>query len=200
VNTNPTNQYTLHSGAGCTLDAQPAALATSAQNVTGAFTGHILGTTCESANGNNAGCAFSDTDDRSFGHGFNTAYGGVFAHLWDSTGIAMWHFARDEIPADITAGNPDPSTWPTPAALFSSAQCDMGSHFYEHTLVLNTDICGDWAGGDYANSGCPGTCAEAVANGTNFNGERVFLPSIVARTHGGTVVAKWKVNYIAVYN
>lgn len=185
VNSNPTNQYTLHSGAagsGCKLDKSPKALQTTAVNATGAFTGHVLGDVCESSNTNNAGCAISDTDERSFGHGFNMAYGGVFAHLWDSTGIAMWHFARDEIPSDITAGNPDPSTWPTPAALFSSAGCDIAANFYDHTLVLDTTICGDWAGAAYEGSGCPGTCQEAVANATNFN------------------VAKWKINYIAVYN
>lgn len=175
VNTNKQNQYTLHSGAGCTLDKTPTALASSSANATEAFTGNVLGTTCESSNGNNAGCAIQDADATSFGHGFNMAYGGVFAHLWDSTGIAIWHFTRAEIPADITAGSPDPSTWPSPSALFSSSSCDIASHFYEHTLVLNTDICGDWAGADYANSGCPGTCAEAVANGTNFDRKRFYF-------------------------
>jgi len=93
----------------------------------------------------------------------------------------MWHFARNEIPLDIIAGRPDPSLWPIPQAVWSSDTCDIESDFYEHTLTLDTTLCGDWADGTYANSGCAGTCAEAVANPENF------------------VYAKWKINYIAVY-
>jgi len=57
----------------------------------------------------------------------------------------------------------------------------MASHFYEHTLTLNTAVCGDWASGAFAGSGCHGTCGEAVANPKNFK------------------YAKWRVNYISIY-
>ncbi|KAI0061008.1 hypothetical protein BV25DRAFT_1806255, partial [Artomyces pyxidatus] len=160
INLATNNQYTLHSGSGssCTL-AQPVHA-----------TGRVLGTQCMSAPDANAGCAIVDNDPRTFGHGFNAGGGGVFAHLWDSTGITFWHFARDEIPADITAGKPEPRSWPTPAAVFSSAGCDFYDHFYDHSLVLDTTLCGGYAGGaNYPNSGCPGTCEEVVADKSNFD-------------------------------
>ncbi|KAI0042189.1 glycoside hydrolase family 16 protein [Auriscalpium vulgare] len=178
VNNKPTNQYTLHSGAGssCTLTNNPPTSGVDA------FTGNVIGTTCQSADGANAGCGVLDTDTRSFGHGFNVQGGGVFAHLWDSNGVKMWRFSRGEIPADIEAGKPDPTSWPTPVAFWSSDNCDIAEHFHDHQLVIDTTLCGGFAGGDYPNSGCPGTCQEAVANKTNFD------------------FAQWKINYIAVYN
>lgn len=84
-----------------------------------------MGTQCESGEGHNAGCAFSDPDARSFGTGFNKAGGGVFAHLWDKNGVKMWRFSRDEIPADIKSGNPNPSSWRTPQAAWSAKTCDI---------------------------------------------------------------------------
>ena len=81
----------------------------------------------------------------------------------------MWHFARTEIPADITAKKPNPSSWGNPVAFWSSSSCDMASHFFEHTLVLDTTICGDFAGATYASAGCPGTCAQAVSNPSTFS-------------------------------
>ncbi|KAH9832606.1 concanavalin A-like lectin/glucanase domain-containing protein [Rhodofomes roseus] len=169
VNTNTQNQITLHSGADCTL------------NNTVNTTSHLLGTECASSAGNDAGCAWQQASATTFGAGFNSAGGGVYAHLWNSDGITVWNFARDAIPSDITNQTPDPSSWGVAAAVFPSAGCDISSHFYDHTIVLDTTLCGDWAGPAYASSGCPGTCQDAVANATNF------------------VDAQWKINYITVY-
>ncbi|KAH9930333.1 concanavalin A-like lectin/glucanase domain-containing protein [Fomitopsis serialis] len=169
VNRNTQNQITLHSGDGCTLSGSPNT------------TSHLLGTQCASSNDNDAGCAYQQDDTTSFGAGFNGAGGGVFAHLWNTDGITVWYFQRNAIPSDITNKNPDPTSWGTPAAAFPSTSCDMASHFYDHSIVIDTTICGDWAGPAYAASGCPGTCQDAVANATNF------------------VDAQWKINYISVY-
>ena len=160
VNKDTTNQYTLHSAEGCTLDnSHPTTLL---------HTGKVLNTQCASSGANNDGCAFVDTDARSFGQSFNDIGGGVYAHLWDSTGIKAWHFPRTNIPADINAQNPDPSTWGPPAAFWSSSSCDIATHFFEHVLTFDTTLCGDWAGGAYSSSGCPGTCAQAVSDPSNF--------------------------------
>lgn len=179
------NAVALHTGPGCTMNKDPRPLKTSAAPAVAgqvkAFTGQITNTKCPSSGGDNSGCGFLDTDARSFGEGFNRQAGGVFAHQWNSQGIAIWFFSRNEIPQDIQSGNPDPSTWPTPMALWSADTCDMASNFYDHTLVLDITMCGDFAGATYANSGCPGTCAEAVADPNNFK------------------FAKFKINYIAVY-
>lgn len=89
VNDQANNQYTLHTGSGFSLD-------TSASD----FVSSVLGTTCESSDGDNAGCAFSDTNANSFGHGFNEIAGGVYAHLWDDDGIKVRFFiARLASPA-----------------------------------------------------------------------------------------------------
>ncbi|KAF8966352.1 glycoside hydrolase family 16 protein [Flammula alnicola] len=173
VHNQATNQYTLHTSAGCEIGAnfnQKSVLA------------NIINDQCQSSGTDNRGCAFLDTNTQTYGHDFNLLGGGVFAHQWDNSGIKIWRFLRGSIPPDITAKTPDPSTWGTPAAFFPSTNCDMASHFFDHSLVIDTTLCGDFAGATYANSGCPGTCAQAVANNTNFQ------------------FAKWQLNYIAVFN
>jgi len=180
VNNQATNQMTLHTSEGCNLDRQTSPDPKLQVNI--ATTGQILSSQCAFINGNNDGCAFSDTNTTSHGKGFNLIAGGVFAHLWEDDSIKVWHFPRGEIPPDIDAKNPNPSSWPTPAAVFTSASCDIKDRFSDHQLVIDTTICGDFAGSQYPNSGCPGTCAQAVADPKNFT------------------FAKWKINYIAVYN
>lgn len=166
VNTQTTNQYTLHTTSGCTLDKT-----NSSNNL---FTANVLNTQCESVPSDNTGCAFLDTDTTTYGKGFNDIAGGVFAHLWDDTGISVWHFKRTDIPDDISSRNPDPTSWGTPAAFWSSASCDIGNHFYDHVLTLTTTLCGDWAGPAFTST-CSGTCADAVADPTNFLCEFLFL-------------------------
>ncbi|KAG6861452.1 hypothetical protein C0995_016543 [Termitomyces sp. Mi166 len=173
VNLGDTNQYTLHTGAGCSADSSVKA------------TGKSLGTTCASSGSHNSGCAFKDSDPRSYGEGFNRAGGGVFAHIWDSDGIKIWHFARSDIPHDITDGKPNPSSWPTPAAYFPASSCDISKHFHDHSLTIDTTLCGDWAGSAFGST-CSGSCKEAVADPKNFATQR-------------SADAKWKINYIATY-
>lgn len=175
VNLKPTNQYTLHTGAGsdCVLVTTTSGDAP--------YTANTLGTECRSSDGSNAGCGFSDPKNTTFGHNFNMAGGGVFVHLLDSAGLKIWHFERPSIPQDIQNGHPDPSSWPTPAAFWSSLGCDFASHIYDHHLVINTALGGGWADSDYPNSGCPANWSDQIATGKNF------------------LYAKWMINYIAVY-
>jgi len=171
VNNQLNNQVTLHSGPDCSMPSTINKLAS----------GNLISAHCPSGSGDDSGCAFLDSSSSSFGPGFNNANGGVFAHLWNNDRISMWRFPRTAIPKDISAKNPDPSQWGVPVASFTSANCDIPSHFFNHSLILDTTVCGDWAGSVYSSSGCPGTCADAVANPANFKN------------------AKWEVNYIAVY-
>ncbi len=163
---------TLHTGPQCFLDKNP----TSGSGSSAAFMGNVLSTVCDSSSGDNTGCAFADAEPSSYGLGFNKAGGGVFAHLWNKDGIKIWHFERSSIPQDILSGNPDPSTWSIPVAFWANIDCDMSSHFIDHSLVIDTTLCGDWAGNAnvYGNSGCPGTCADAVSKASNF--ESAFFP------------------------
>lgn len=176
VNDQATNQMTLHSG------TSQSCMIKKSNSSSELFTGQVLGTDCYSSASADAGCAVEDTDTRSFGYGFNNAEGGVFALLWDnSSGMSVWHFARSEIPADLTAQTPNPSTWSTPAGFWSAQSCDISANFHDHQMVIDTTICGNWAGSSYSSSGCPGTCSEMVANATNY------------------VDAQWVINYVAVF-
>jgi len=180
VNTDTSNQYTLHTGTKgvCKMDPNVAAKYKSANGTIGkGFLGTPLTTECQSSASNNAGCAFTDVEG-SAGTPFNMASGGVFAMLWDNTQIAIWRFERNQIPQDIQSGNPDPDTWGIPAAFWSEESCNIAASFSNLQLVMNISVCGDWAGAVF-NSG--GTCADAVANSTNYDWAQI------------------KVNYISVY-
>lgn len=132
-------------------------------------TGAPISSTCASSPSNNSGCAFSDENPCSYGHEFNMIAGGAFAHLWNHDGIKMWHFPRTGMPADITAQQPNPDSWGPPAASYTIADgYTMNGTFYDHQLVIDTTLCGDWAGATYTSAGCPGTCADRVANPSNF--------------------------------
>ena len=161
---------TLHSGTSnaCTIDTADK----------GTFTGQALGTNCYSTQSADSGCGISDTSSTSFAYGFNDAGGGVFALLWDaSTGMSIWHFTRANIPADITNQAPTPQNWGTPTGFWSAATCDISANFYQHSIILDTTVCGGWAGDAYSSSGCPGTCSEMVSNATNFASELIDLLS-----------------------
>ncbi|OAX39615.1 glycoside hydrolase family 16 protein [Rhizopogon vinicolor AM-OR11-026] len=176
VNDQVTNQMTLHSGTNQTCNIEK-----TTGNST--FVGNVLGSSCYSTETADAGCGIEDTDTSSFGYGFNNADGGVFALLWDNfVGMSMWHFARADIPADLTAQKPTPSTWGAPAGFWSAQSCDISANFFDHQMVIDTTLCGNWAGGTaYSQSGCPGTCTDMIANATNY------------------VDAKWVINYVAVF-
>lgn len=155
----------LHTSPGCSLPPT----AESSDRST------LVNTDCESDPDTDSGCGFLDTSDLSFGEAFNNGHGGVFAHHWNDTGIFIWHWPRDVIPADITAKNPTPSEWGPPVASFPATDCDIASHFSDHSLILDITLCGDWAGATYSTSQCPGTCADAVADPTNFQSEPAWM-------------------------
>lgn len=182
VNLNTVNQYTLHTSTGCTLDTSPAAhLVNNATGKVQAFTSKVLGTQCASGPSNNNGCAFLESSTTTYGHGFNELAGGVYATLVDSTGVSIWHFDRSSIPQDIDSKSPDPTTWGSPNAFWSASTCNVGSHFNNLQMVFDITLCGDWAGASFNGDGCSGSCSALVADPTNYE------------------LAKWKVNYVAVY-
>lgn len=145
---------TVHTGPGCSM-LQP--------------DNQLL--SCESTSDSNSGCPVTDPDNQSFGSGFNSVGGGVFAHQWTSTGILIWRWTRKKIPPDITKKNPDPTQWGDPVAKFLDTNCDIASHFLEHHLVLDTTICGAFAGNFYGSSGCPETCEQATGDPTHYKSE-----------------------------
>ena len=164
VNMQEKNQMTLHTSAGCAIQS----------NAAGAFTGQVNTTNCGPDEAN-TGCAIVAPDTNTYGTGFNTANGGVYATEWTSEGISIWSFPRASIPADITAQSPDPTQWGTPLAKFAGgSSCDIDAHFKDMNIVFNTAFCGDWAGKAWESSGCAAktgmqTCAQYVgAKGADF--------------------------------
>ncbi|KAH8599562.1 hypothetical protein B0O99DRAFT_590704 [Bisporella sp. PMI_857] len=68
-----------------------------------------------------------------------------YAMEWLPSSIKVWFFSRGSIPADITSGNPSPSTW-GPSVLNVGSTCDIDAHFRNMRVVIDTTFCGDWAG------------------------------------------------------
>ncbi|KAI1415769.1 glycoside hydrolase family 16 protein [Hypoxylon sp. FL1857] len=139
----------------------------------------------------NIGCNYATpaSDTTSYGDAFNAEGGGVYALKWDSQDLKLWHFPRSTIPDNIIYGHvvgPDPSSWGPPQAVFGGSSCSPDTYFYNLSLVLNINFCGDYAGNiwgkaDQCNLLAP-TCEEFVANNPESFQE-----------------AYWDINYIDVY-
>ncbi|KAI1342054.1 glycoside hydrolase family 16 protein [Xylariaceae sp. FL0016] len=146
------NQMTLHTSEGCTMS-----------NIKRKETGDVLQGNCYNEVNDNAGCGVQGPTD-SYGSAYNNASGGIMAMEWRSDGIRIWDFDRNSIPTDITNKSPDPSTWGEAAADFPNTDCNIGNHFKNQSIVMNIDLCGQFAGNVYASSGCPSNCTDYVAN------------------------------------
>ncbi|KAK7744833.1 hypothetical protein SLS62_009995 [Diatrype stigma] len=135
-----------------------------------------------------AGSPASDTS--SYGNTFNAEGGGVYALEWDNEELKIWHFPRSAIPDDIvyagSSASPEPETWGPPQAVFGGSDCDADTYFYNLSLVINTNFCGDYAGntwGEFEECSVQApTCEEFVAANPDS-----FLGSY------------WDINYIDVY-
>jgi len=171
------DQSTLHSSYGCFQDTSEAD-----------FDGYWASTgDCNLGSGANGtlGCGIA-SPNASVGAGFNTQ-GGVYAAEWSDKEIRVFYFPRDQVPADIVSGSPIPDSWGLPQSRFAvgaGSLCE-GEYFNDMQIMLNTDICGDWAGNTFA-SNCPSlasTCTDYVkANMADFS------------------EAYWLINSISVYS
>jgi len=149
VNNNDNNQMTLHTAPGCTFPVTQ-------WDESGVPVSGDCG-----ANGGSSGCAIEDYDSWSYGTNFNNNNGGVWAMQWEASGIYIWLWARDWIPADITAKQPTLENWGTPRGTFPFGEgCDT-SYFYNHHIIIDLTFCGDWAGSTFA-SQCGGDCDSYV--------------------------------------
>ncbi|KAM3417695.1 hypothetical protein BST61_g5930 [Cercospora zeina] len=98
---------------------------------------------------NNTSSTFSTA-----GPDFNAQGGAVYVHDWQPSGITVWSFPRNNLPADLRSTNPDPSTWTqTPLARFNGSGCDFAQAFKKMQLIINITFCGDWAGRVWESSG-----------------------------------------------
>ncbi|KAF8679935.1 glycoside hydrolase family 16 protein [Rhizoctonia solani] len=104
----------------------------------------------------------------SYGPAFNSVGGGWYAMERTSTYIKVWFWPRNSgaVPSQVRNGasSIDTSTWGRPFALFVNSSCNIASKFGPENIIINLTFCGDWAGGVYGNSGCPGSCVDYVNN------------------------------------
>ncbi|CAK9783546.1 hypothetical protein CC85DRAFT_323762 [Cutaneotrichosporon oleaginosum] len=161
------NQMTIHTAPGCMLSGSGSA-----------YSGTRLNEDCDSSAGS-VGCSIRSDSEISYGAGFNLAGGGVFVLLWDGAGLKMWNWPRSAVPRDVVARNPTPLAWGNPVAVFDRATCDPYTYFQAQVIIMNVNLCGDWAGSTYAASGCPGTCVERVADPANLVNTVMIVNSVV---------------------
>jgi len=174
VNDYTNNQATLHTNPGCGL----ASTDTKTLAISGSLVG---GTDCSVSSTSNQGCGVRSNSNGTYGSGFNSIGGGVYAMQWDTSGISVFFFPRGSIPADITAEAPQPSGWGLAMARWPAIDCDPFKFFYDHVAIFDTTLCGDWASGVWSSSGIPGqeqscaartgyaTCEDFVrSNGNDF--------------------------------
>ena len=98
------------------------------------------------------GCGVELKSTSSFGYGFNTSGGGIYATELTTDGfISIWFFPKDTEPEDLKDpnGTPDPSTWPNSDNVIKFKQCK--GNFKNLEMILNTDLCGTWAGTNFIN-------------------------------------------------
>ncbi|KIW17498.1 hypothetical protein PV08_04692 [Exophiala spinifera] len=179
ANNQVVNLGSAHTGYQCTIQQSPSQM-----------TGTPGGNNCDYFLGNNqyngVGCGAYDTRSTSWGAGFNSIGGGVYATEWTSDAISIWFFPRGSIPSDITAGTPDPSGWGLPFTIFNGPSCNIDANFVDHSIVFDTTFCGDWAGATWNSSGC----------GASYGGScSVF----VGDNPSQFVDAYWDINYVKVF-
>ncbi|GAA6020804.1 hypothetical protein JCM11491_004658 [Sporobolomyces phaffii] len=152
---------------------------------------------CDAYAADNQGCSTRDTSTISYGAPFNAQGGGVFAVLWNYEGIAMYTFPRNAVPADITSGTPQVLDWGTPTAFLSNTNCSIFDNFYEMKIVINSNLCGSWAGSvwndDLSYAGSPGSPASKTRSKTC---------EAYIKTGGFHALreAYWTINSIKIYN
>ncbi|KAJ9092104.1 hypothetical protein QFC21_006970 [Naganishia friedmannii] len=139
VNNDQTNQYALHTTAGCI--ASPGS---------GGQTGTQGFATCDQNQNSGSGCTVRDMDAASAGKGFNDAQGGVYVAAFETEGIRIWFFTRSKVPSALTgeANTIDLDALGTPSARYnaSAGGCDIPKFFGSQRLTLDITLCGDFAG------------------------------------------------------
>ena len=60
--------------------------------------------------------------------------------LWDNSGIQVFFFTRNNIPADLIRDAPLPNTWGLPAARFPSSTCNPYQFFQDHSAIFDTTL------------------------------------------------------------
>jgi hypothetical protein len=187
VNNYTNNQVTIHANTGCQLPTS---------NVTAlGISGSVVSSTnCAALETNNEGCGVRANQTNSFGAPFNSNGGGVYAMLWDNSGVSVWFFPRQNIPSDITAQAPVPTGWGTPTAFVPASNCNPFQFFQNHGAIFDTTLCGDWAGSVWTSTGIPGqdqSCAQRTGVAT--------CQQFVQQNGAALSEAYWEVKSVEIY-
>ncbi|KAG7091835.1 hypothetical protein E1B28_008240 [Marasmius oreades] len=174
INNLPFNQMALHTTNGCFQASNPGQ------------SGRTITTNCTLPEG----CLVQETKPNSFGAAFSQAGGGVFATQLDVSGVYIWFWSRPDVPHSITSASKDShlnlTDWGAPSASYPASGCDIGKFFQPQKLVLDTTLCGTWAG-------VPSIYAQTCGNG---NGQCV---SNVFGNGSNYGTAWWDISYVRVY-
>ncbi|KZT68901.1 glycoside hydrolase family 16 protein [Daedalea quercina L-15889] len=184
INNQASNQWAIHTTQGCYHTQAPADQA-----------GFNIDTDCSTA----SGCTVGTDAPNTYMSGFAAAGGGVYATQFDTTGIFMWFWTRDQVPEDLTsnATTLDVSTWGDPIASFPSDQeCNVTQFFTPQQLIFDITLCGVWAGvPSIYNAQCPNAgpnndcyLDDVVGDGSNYD-EAYFEVSYVRTYATGTALA-----------
>lgn len=152
VHETPYNAMTLHTAPGCNVGNSSTSMP---------FTGNLQDSNCNSGSGA-LGCSIHSPSNltsllngtfASAGHAFNAQGGAVYVTEWTASGINIWAFARSAVPPSLNSANPSTAAFPTPLASFGGSGCDFEKNFKDMVLIINTSLCGDWAGKVWSSSG-----------------------------------------------
>ncbi|KAK0185292.1 glycoside hydrolase family 16 protein [Armillaria mellea] len=169
VNSYTQNTMSVHSGAGCWMDAS---------NVNGAklnVDASEGGTNCD-ANANYQSCGVSVNSKTSFGQAANNVNGASYAVELTTDGIKMWWWNTDHGPVDVNNGLPTPSSWGNPTLQIDSSTCNTSDHFKDLMLIINTNLGGFFTTGvwDVNEAGGQDKCCQDV---TGFSDARSYVLS-----------------------
>ncbi|CAD0012107.1 unnamed protein product [Aureobasidium pullulans] len=180
VHTSTTNTISMHTDSNGTI---------AGSGQTGLFTS----SNCDHAANDNSGCgsvANNTATPNNYGKALSDNNGGVYITEWTSAYVRVWFFPRNNIPSSVTSGSPNITEFGLPMANFQGS-CNIDSHFANHSIIINTDFCGAWAGFTYSNyKECPLT--------TGLNGYDSCV-DYVGNNPQAFLDAYWEINSLKVY-
>ena len=146
---------TLHTKDGCSINQNPSSMSSGSK---------VASTDCYAYANGNQGCSIHASDSKTYGDGFNSAGGGVYATEWTAQGINIWFFSKGSVPSDIGSGSPNPSGWGSPLSSFQGIT-GVDSYFQDMNIIFDITFCGQWAGAAWGQSA---TCAQKSSSCVSY--------------------------------
>ncbi|OCH86885.1 endo-1,3(4)-beta-glucanase [Obba rivulosa] len=157
---------TMHTAGSCIMPANRTQKGTARHNDCSSMAAQTSG---------NNGCSVSSPYSSTYGPTFNANGGGWYVVERTNQAISVWFWSRNDrsVPVAVRCGSRiiNTASWTSPPIAYfpSSSTCDLSANMKNHNIIINTMLCGSWAGSRYSASGCPGTCIDYVnANPSAF--------------------------------